>query len=118
MKKTLRRIGRTRFMIIILLLLAVVCYCYSGLPGVIGAIIGWCLGALIYDWKKYKTRIINFLRRCDKRFGRRTFRIIFSTVFCSPLIIYFTYRDGWRGLGVSIIGICIGHLISNKIFKD
>lgn len=62
--------------------------------------------------------MLKVLKRIRDRVGRRKFRIMFSVVFCSPLLIWFWYSDGLKGLLVSLLGLLIGQLICLKLFKD
>ena len=59
-----------------------------------------------------------FLKRIRDRVGRRNFRNIFSTIICLPIVIWSFYHGGWSSLAAAIFGVLIGHLVSNKIFKD
>ena len=58
------------------------------------------------------------LRKFIKRIGKRNFRIIFSTVICIPIVLWCFYRGGWSSLAASLVGVVIGQIISNLIFKD
>lgn len=109
MKNFLRRLGRTRFMILSFTLLAVVNYWYGGWLGVLAAAIGWCIGALIYDWKEYKPRIIKFFRH------NTNFKV--KTIIFIPIATWCVYQAGWRGFLVAIAGWCVGELICRRFFK-
>ena len=109
MKKFLRRLGRTRFMILFFTLLVLVNYWYSGWLGILAAIIGWCIGSVIYDWKNYKPRVINFFRHNTE------FKV--KTIIFIPVISWCIWYDGWRGLIVGIIGWSVGELICRKFLK-
>ena len=110
MKNFLRRLGRTRFMILSFTLLAVVNYWYGGWLGVLAAAIGWCIGALIYDWKEYKPRIKNFFRH------NTNFKV--KTIIFIPIATWCVYQAGWRGFLVAIAGWCVGELICRKFLKN
>ena len=109
MKKFLQRLGRTRFMILCFTLLVVVNYWYSGWLGILAAVIGWCIGALIYDWKYYKPRIKNFFRH------NTNFKV--KTIILIPIAAWCVYQAGWRGFLVAIAGWCVGELICRRFLK-
>ena len=109
MKRFLQRLGRTRFMILFFILLVAANYWYSGWRGVLAAIIGWCIGALIYDWKEYKPRLINFFRHNTE------FKV--KTIIFIPIISWCIWYDGLRGFIVGIIGWCVGEFITRRYLK-
>jgi len=62
--------------------------------------------------------MIKALKRFSDRVGRRKFRMIFSVILCSPIVLWCFYSDGLKGLLASLFGLVIGQFISNKMFKD
>ena len=113
MRNFLRRLGRTRFMILLLVILGAICFYRDGWLGLSAALIGWCLGILVYDWKDYKPRIIRFLKRRTKL----QLNIMIKSIILIPITAASFYYIGWRGLAASIVGIIIGELICRKLFK-
>ena len=109
MKKFLQRLGRTRFMILFFILLVAVNYWYSGWLGIIAAVIGWCIGDVIYYWKDYKPRIIKFFRHNTN--------LKVKTIVFIPVAAWCVYYVGWRGLLVAIAGWCVGELICRRFLK-
>lgn len=109
MKKFFRRLGKTRFMAIALAILAAISYYFNGWLGVLAAIIGWCIGAFIYNWKEYKPRLINFLRHNTK--------LKVQAIIFIPIVAACIYCDGWRGLVAAIAGWCVGELICRRFLK-
>ena len=113
MRNFLRRLGRTRFMILLLVILGAICFYRNGWLGLSAALIGWCLGVLVYDWKEYKTRIIRFLKRRTKL----QLNIMIKSIILIPTTAACVWYAGRLGLVGAIIGIIIGELICRKLFK-
>ncbi len=113
MKNFLRRLGRTRFMLLLFVLILAANYCYNGFKGLIIATFGCCLGMLIYDWKEYKPRIIKFLRR------RTNFQlnVMVKSIILLPIMAASFYYYGWRGVLGSILGIFIGEFICRRFLN-
>ena len=109
MKKFLRRLGKTRFMIIMLTILAALSYYFNGWLGVVAAAIGWCIGDIIYYWKDYKPRIINFFRHNTK--------LKVQAIIFIPIVAACIYYDGWRGFLTAIAGWCVGEFICKRFIK-
>ena len=109
MKKFLRRIGKTRFLILCFIPFGVWGLYSNGLLGLLAAMFGWYLGNVIYNWKEYKPRLIRFLKR------RTKFQI--QMMFFLPIAAACIYCYGWIGLIGSIVGWCIGELICRKLFR-
>ena len=109
MKNFLRRLGRTRFIILCFILFATITYCFDGWLGVLGAAIGWCLGMVIYNWKESKRHIKNFFRTNTN--------IKVKSIILIPTVAACVYYAGWLGLVGSMVGIFVGELICRKIFK-
>lgn len=113
MRNFLRRLGRTRFLILLLVILGAICFYRNGLLGLSAALIGWCLGILVYDWKDYKPRIIRFLKRRTKL----QLNVMIKSIILIPITVACIWYAGWLGLVGSIVGIIIGELICRKLFK-
>lgn len=113
MRNFLRRLGRTRFLILLLVILGAICFYRNGWLGLSAALIGWCLGVLIYDWKDYKPRIIRFLKRRTKL----QLNVMIKSIILIPITVACIWYAGWLGLVGSIVGIIIGELICRKLFK-
>ena len=113
MKNFLRRLGRTRFMILLFVLILAANYCYNGFQGLITATIGCCLGMLIYDWKEYKPRIIKFLRRRTKF----QLNVMVKSIILIPIAIWCFWYAGWLGVAGAIIGVCVGELICRRFLN-
>ena len=113
MRKFLRRLGRTRFLILLLVILGAICFYRDGWLGLSAALIGWCLGILVYDWKDYKPRIIRFLKRRTKL----QLNIMIKSIILIPTTAACVWYAGWLGLVGAIVGIIIGELICRKLFK-
>ena len=110
MRKFIIRLGRTRCMILLYILLIVANYCYNGWRGAIAAVFGCIIGTLIYDWKIWKPRLINFFRHNTE------FKV--KTIIFIPIISWCIWYDGLRGLIVGIIGWCIGEFLSRRYLKQ
>lgn len=113
MRNFLRRLGRTRFLILLLVILGAICFYRNGWLGLSAALIGWCLGILVYDWKDYKPRIIRFLKRRTKL----QLNVMIKSIILIPITAACIWYAGWLGLVGSIVGIIIGELICRKLFK-
>ena len=113
MRNFLRRLGRTRFMILLFILIVAANYCYNGWRGIIIATLGCCTGVLIYDWKDYKPRIIRFLKRRTKF----QLNVMIKSIILIPIMAASFYYVGWRGLIASFVGVAIGELICRRLFK-
>ena len=109
MKGYLRRLGKTRFLILCFIPFGIWGLYSNGLLGLLAAMFGWYLGNVIYNWKEYKPRLISFLKR------RTKFQI--QMMFFIPIAAACTGYYGWKGLLGSLIGWCIGELICRKWFK-
>ena len=108
-KKFLRRLGKTRFMILCFILMAAISYCFNGWLGIVAAAIGWWLGSVIYDWKESKRRIKNFFRTNT--------RLKVKTIIFVPVAAAASYSYGWRGFLVVCAGWCVGELICRRFLK-
>lgn len=113
MRKFLQRLGKTRFLILLLVILGAICFYRDGWLGLSAALIGWCLGILVYDWKDYKPRIIRFLKRRTKL----QLNIMIKSIILIPTTAACVWYAGWLGLVGAIVGIIIGELICRKLFK-
>ena len=113
MKKFFQRLTRTQFICLVFIPFGIWGYCSHGWTGLLGAIIGWCLGIIIYDWKKNLQRLKNFLRRLSNF----QIKLLFQSIICVPIIAACTYYNGLKGFIAAICGWCVGELISRRLFK-
>ena len=113
MRNFLRRLGKTRFMILLLVILGAICFYRNGWLGLSAALIGWCIGVLVYDWKEYKPRIIRFLKR------RTNFQlnVMIKSIILIPIMAASFYYVGWRGLAASFVGVIIGEFICRRFLN-
>lgn len=87
-----------------------------------GFVIGVTVWSLLIIYRDRKTRnlsdsIRKSLRRFVDRVGKKNFALIFSLIFCSPIIIWCFYSHGWQGLAASICGFIVGQFLCNRFIK-
>ena len=111
MKKFLRRLGKTRIVMLFFIPFGIFAFYRDSWLGLLAAIIGYSLGCfLCARWNNIK----NFPW---KKFLRRHLKIIILAVIVIPILSICTYLHGWKGFLASCVGLCIGELISRRIFK-
>ena len=109
MKKFLRRIGKTRFMVLCFIVLGVGSYYFNGWLGVVAAAFGWWLGSVIYYWEDSKKRL--------KKFFSTNTSLKVKTIIFVPIAAAATYNYCWKGFLTVCAGWCVGELISRKVLK-
>jgi len=109
MKKFLRRIGKTKFMILCFIVLVAISYYFNGWCGVLAAALGWFLGSVIYNWQESKQRL--------KKFFRTNTSLKVKTIIFVPIAAVSTYNYGWKGFLTVCAGWCVGEIISRRFFK-
>ena len=109
MKNFLRRLGKTRFLILCCFVLGIGSYYFNGWCGVVAAAFGWFLGSVIYNWKENKRWLINFFRTNTS--------LKVKTIIFVPIAAAGTYNYGWRGFLTVCAGWCVGELICRRFFK-
>ncbi|MBQ4402899.1 MAG: hypothetical protein IJL12_02160 [Selenomonadaceae bacterium] len=111
MKKFLRRLSRTQFLLIFFIPFGVWGFCYNGWLGLITSIVGYSLGCwLCQNW----SRIKNYPW---KKFFRQHVKAIVRLVILVPVVAAGCYYYGWRGLIASIAGLLVGEIICRRFIK-
>ena len=87
-----------------------------------GFVIGVTVWSLLIIYRDRKTRnlsesIRKSLGRFVNRIGKKNFAMLFSVIFCLPIIAWCFYSHGWQGLAASICGWCVGQFLCNKFIK-
>ena len=113
MKDFLRRLGKTRFLILCFIPFGVWGLCSHGLLGLLATMFGWWLGSVIYNWKEYKPRIIRFFRRRTKF----QINLIVKLIILVPIAIWGFWYAGWLGIAGFVVGVGIGELICRRFLK-
>ena len=63
-----------------------------------------------YNWRDSKRRLKNFLRTNTE--------LKIKSIILIPIVATCVYRNGWRGLVASIVGIAVGEFICRRyLFK-
>ena len=82
----------------------------NGLLGLLAAMFGWWLGSVIYNWRDS--------RRWLKKFLSTHTELKIKSIILVPIVAACVYRNGWRGLIASIVGIAVGEFICRRfLFK-
>ena len=89
MKKFLKRLTDEQFMMLWFIPFGVGSFYYSGVPGFIGAVIGWYLGGVL--WKNQKA-ILNYNYR---KFFRKYAAPIITLLILIPFDVAAYYIGGW-----------------------
>ncbi len=114
MKKLIRRLGRTGFLILCFIPFGVWGLYYHGLAGLLAAMFGWWLGGVIYYRKENKRRLKRFLRRLSDL----QLQLLVKGTICLPIVAAGVCYNGWLGLVASLLGIAVGEFICRKwLFK-
>lgn len=117
-KRFLRRLGKTRFLILCFIPFGAWGLYHHGLLGLLATILGWAigwwLGSVIYNWSDSKRRLKRFLNRLSDF----QLNVLVKSVFVVPVTVAGVYYNGWAGLVGAILGIFVGEMICRKLFKN
>ena len=117
-KRFMRRLGKTRFVMLCFIPFGVWGYCSHGVLGLLATILGWAigwwLGSVIYNWSDSKRRLKRFLNRLSDF----QLNVLVKSVFVVPVTVAGVYYNGWAGLVGAILGIFVGEMICRKLFKN
>ncbi len=110
MKNFVRRLGKTRFLLLCFIPFGAWGVYYNGWVGLVTAILAWCFGNAIYNWQDSK-------RRLKKFFSTHT-ELKVKAIIILPIMAACTYRSGWRGFIASLVGVAVGEFICRRyLFK-
>ena len=105
MKKFFKRLTDKQFMMLLFIPFGVGSFYYSGVPGFIGAVIGWYLGGVL--WKNQKA-ILNYNY---KKFFRKYAVAIIGLLILIPVDVA-AYHIGGRSICAAVtVGWLLGMLI-------
>ena len=117
MKDFLRRLGKTRFLILCFIPFGAWGLYSHGLLGLLATIfgwwLGWCLGNVIYNWKEYKPRLIRFFQRRTKF----QIKLIVKMIILVPIATWCFWYAGWLGIVGFVAGCGVGELICSRFLK-
>ena len=102
MKKFFRRLTETQFMLLCFIPFGGICFYLNGLAGLLAAIVGWCLGDII--WKNKKAiRNFNY-----EKFFRRYRVELLALLILIPVDALACHFGGWKIFAAVTIGWLLG----------
>lgn len=113
MKKFLKRFTKPQLLIMFFIPFGALGYFFGGCKYFFAVLVGWCLGIIFYHRKEIWRRLENFLRRLSNF----QLKLLIQSIFCLPIMAACVYYNGWKGFVATVLGWCIGEMISRRLFK-